>query len=57
MLAQFRRFVVPEDQDYRIYQYPSAYDVKLAKETSRKEGKYGNMQLPESNDDDNSSDQ
>ena len=36
MLAQFRRFVVPEDQDYWMYQDPSAYDVKLENETSKK---------------------
>ena len=33
-LAKFRRFAVPEDQDYWIYQYPSAEHIKLANETS-----------------------
>ena len=35
-LAKFRRFVVPKYQDYWMYQYPSAEDIKLAKETSKK---------------------
>ena len=35
-LAKFRRFVVPEDQDYWMYQDPSEDDVKIEKETSKK---------------------
>ena len=36
MLAKFRRFVVPEDQNYWMYQDPSEEDIKLAKNTSEK---------------------
>ena len=39
-LPKLRRFVVPEDQDYWMYQDPSSEDVKLEKETSKKERKY-----------------
>ena len=35
-LAKFHPFVVPEDQDYWMYQDPSAEDVKFAKKTSKK---------------------
>ena len=34
-LANFRRFVVPEDQDYWLYQDLSAEDIKLSKDTSK----------------------
>ena len=33
MLAKFRRFVVPEDQNYWMYQDPSEEYIKLVKET------------------------
>ena len=55
-LANFRRFVVPEDQYYWMYQDPSIEDIKPEKETSKKESKYGNLQLPKSNDDNNFAD-
>ena len=53
MLKKFHSFVFLEDQDYWMYQELSAYDIKLAKGTSEKERKYGNPQLPKSNDDNN----
>ena len=56
-LAKFFQFVVLEDQDCCTYQDPSADDVKLAKETSKKESKNGNLQSPEFNDDNNSANQ
>ena len=43
-IVKFHRFVVPKYQDYWMYQDPSADDVKLAKEMSKKERKYGNLQ-------------
>ena len=52
-LAKFIPFVVPEDQDYFIHQYPSAENIKLANDELKKEGKYRNMKLPKSNDDNN----
>ena len=56
-IEKFHRFVVLENQYYWIYQDPAAEDIKLSKVTSKKERKYGNLQFPESNDDNNSSDQ
>ena len=35
-LAKFQLFVVPEEQDCWMYQDPSADDVKLAKDKSKK---------------------
>ena len=35
-LAKFRRFAVPKNQYYWMYQDPSADYVKLAKEASKK---------------------
>ena len=56
-LEKFRRFVFPEDQDYWMYQDPPEEYIKLAKDISKIERKYGNMQFPKSNDDNNSADQ
>ena len=35
-LAKFRRFVIPEYQYYCMYQYLSAEDIKIAKDTYKK---------------------
>ena len=56
-LAKFRRFVVPEDQDYCMYKDPSGKGIKLANYVSLKKRKYGNLQLPKYNYDNNSADQ
>ena len=42
-LAKLRRFLVPEDQDYWMYQDPLEEDIKLAKDTSKK--KKGNTEI------------
>ena len=35
-LEKFRQIIFPEDQDYRMYQDPSADNVKITKEMSKK---------------------
>ena len=57
ILTKFRCFVISEDQYYWMYQDLLEEDFKLSQLTSSKERKYGNLQLPKSNDDNNSADQ
>ena len=40
-----------------MYQDPSEEDIIFAKETYKKESKYGNLQFPKSNDNNNYDDQ